>query len=69
MLFSLAPYALRSNEKLIIAATTEIKFKKFANVQNRQERRKQLLIESKGKVLHGQFLRETESTDDGKRWK
>ena len=37
--------ALRGNEKLIIAATTEIKLKKFIYVQNRQERRKQNLIE------------------------
>ena len=62
---NLALYALRSNEIFIIAATTELKLKKFINVQNRQERRKQHLIEWKEKALHGQFLRETESTDDG----
>ena len=33
-------YALGSNEKLIIVAATELKLKKFINVQNRQERRK-----------------------------
>ena len=65
---SLVLYALRSNEKLIIAATTELKLKKFINVQNRQERRKQRLSEWKEKALHGEFLRETESTDDGNRW-
>ena len=57
---NLALYALRSNEKLIIAATTELKLEKFVNVQNRLERRKQRLIEWKEKTLHGQFLRETE---------
>ena len=57
---NLALYALRSNEKLIIAATTELKLEKFINVQNRLERRKQRLIEWKKKTLHGQFLRETE---------
>ena len=65
---NLALYTLRSNEKLIIAVTTELKLKKFINVQNRQERRKQHLIKWKEKALHGQFLRETESTDDGNRW-
>ena len=48
--------------------TAKPKLKKFINVQNRQERRKQRLIEWKEKALHGQFLRETESTDDGNRW-
>ena len=62
---NLALYVLRSNEKLIIAATTELKLKKFINAQNRQESRKQCLIEWKEKALHSQFLRETESTDDG----
>ena len=61
-------YALGSNEKLIIAAAAELKLKKFINVQNRQERRKKRLIDWKEKALHGQFLRETESTDDGNRW-
>ena len=64
---NLALYALRSNEKLIIAATAKPKLNKFINVQNRQERRKQHLIEWKEKALHGQFLRETESNDDGNR--
>ena len=41
----LALYALRSNKKLIIAATTELKLEKFTNVQNRQESRKQRLTE------------------------
>ena len=40
----LALYVLRSNVKLVIAVTTELKVKKFINVQNRQERRKQRLI-------------------------
>ena len=53
-------YALGSDEKLITAATAELKLKKFINVQNRQERRKQRLIGWKEKALHGQFLRETE---------
>ena len=57
---NLVLYALRSNEKLIIAATTELKLEKFINVQNRLERRKQRLTEWKKKTLHGQFLRETE---------
>ena len=48
-------YALRSNEKFMIAATTELKLIKFINVQNRQERRKQHLIEWKEKALHNQF--------------
>ena len=64
----LALYACRSNEKRIIAATTELKLKKFINVQNRQEGKKQRLIEWKRKTLHGQLLRETESTDDRNRW-
>ena len=64
----LSLYAPWSNEKLIIAATTELKLKKFVNVHDRQERRKQCLIEWKEKALHGQFLRETESTDDRNRW-
>ena len=42
---SLALYALRSNGKPIIAATTELKLKTFVNAQNRKERRKQRLIE------------------------
>ena len=62
---NLALYDLRSNEKLIIAATTEPKLKKFINVQNKQEGRKQCLIEWKEKALQGQFLIETESTDNG----
>ena len=64
----MALYALRSNGKLIIAATTKLKLEKFINVQNRQERRKQYLIEWKEKALHGQFLRETDNTDDINRW-
>ena len=64
----LALYALRINEKLIIAATIELKLKNFINVQYRQERRKQRLTEWKEKALHGQFLREIESTNDGSRW-
>ena len=58
---------LRSNEKLIIAATTELKLQKFKNVQNRQERRKQSLTEWQEEALHGQFLRETEINDNGNR--
>ena len=54
--------------KLIIAATTELKLGKFINVKNKQERRKQRLIESKEKALRGQFLRETEYTNDGNIW-
>ena len=50
------------------AATAELGLKKFINVQNRQERRKQRPVEWNKKALHGQFLRETESTDDGNRW-
>ena len=42
---NLALYALRSNEKCIIAATTELKLKNFINAQNRHESRKQSLIE------------------------
>ena len=57
-------YALRSNEKLTIAAATEGKLKMFINAQNRQDRMKQRLIEWKEKALDGQFLRETENTDD-----
>ena len=64
---NLALYALRSNEKLTIAATAELKLEKFINVQNSKERKKQRLIEWKEKALHGQFLREAESTDDGNR--
>ena len=52
---------------LTIAATTERKLKMFINVQNRQERMKQRLIEWKEKALDGQFLRETENTDDRNR--
>ena len=65
---NLALYTVRSNEKLIITATTELKLKKFINIQNREGRRKQRLIEWKEKALHGQFLRETESIDDGNRY-
>ena len=57
-----------SLEKLTTAATTELMLKKFINVQNRQERRKQRLIEWKEKALHAQFLREAGSIDDGNRW-
>ena len=64
---NLALYGPRSNEELI-AATTELELKEFINVQNRQERRKQYLIEWKEKALHGQFLRKTEKTDDRNRW-
>ena len=65
---NLVLYALKINEKLIIDGTPDLKLKKFINVQNRQERRKQRLIKWKEKALHGQFLRETENTDDGNRW-
>ena len=65
---NLALYAIRSNEKLTIAATTELKLEKFINVQNRLERRKQHLTEWKEKAVYSQLLRETESTDDGNRW-
>ena len=61
-------YALRSNEKLTIAAATEGKLKMFINAQNRQDRMKQRLIEWKEKALDGQFLRETENTDDRNSW-
>ena len=37
---NLALYALRRNEKLILATTAELKLKKLINVQNRQERKK-----------------------------
>ena len=56
---SLGLYALRSNENLINAAVAKLKLKKFINIQNRQARRKQHLVEWKEKALHGQFLRET----------
>ena len=36
---NIALYAFRSNEKLIITATAELKLKKFIIVQNRQERK------------------------------
>ena len=65
---SLATYALGSNENLINAATAELKLTKLINVQNRQERRKERLVERKEKALHGLFVRETESSDDGNRW-
>ena len=65
---NLALYARRSNKKLTIAATAELKLEKFINVQNMLERRKQRLIEWKDKTLHSQFLKETESSDDGNRW-
>ena len=65
---NLALYALKSNEKLLTAATTELKLKKFINVQNRQVRIKRHLTEWKEKALHGQFLRKTEIADDGNRW-
>ena len=42
---NLALYDLRSNGKPIIAGTTELKFKMLLNAQNRDERRKQRLIE------------------------
>ena len=42
---NLALYALRSNEKIIFAATAELKLKRFMNLQNKQERRKQRPIE------------------------
>ena len=45
----------------------ELKLKKFTNVQDKQERSKQRLIEWKEKALYGRFLREVESTDDGNR--
>ena len=50
-------------ENLTLYATAELKLKKFINVQNKLERRKHRLIEWKEKAIHGQFLRETESTD------
>ena len=50
---NLVLYALRSNEKLIIAATKELKPKKFINVQNRHERGKQHLTEWKKNAVHG----------------
>ena len=65
---NLALYALKIDEKLIIDGTADLKLKKFINVQNRQERRKQRLIKWKEKALHGQLLREAENTDDGNRW-
>ena len=65
---NLALYARRSNKKLTIAATAELKLEKFINVQNMLERRKQRLTEWKDKTLHSQFLKETESSDDGNRW-
>ena len=58
-------YALGRNENLISAATAELKLKNFINIQNRQEKRKQRLVEWKEKAPHGQFLRETETADDG----
>ena len=65
---NLALYALRCNEKLIMAATTKLKPKIFINVQNKQEMEKYRLTKWKKKAVHGQFLREPESTDDGNRW-
>lgn len=38
-------YALGRNENLISAATAELKLKNFINIQNRQEKRKQRLVE------------------------
>ena len=64
---NLALYALGSNEKLVIVAMAELNLKKFIKVQNRQEQRKQRLIEWKEKALHRKLLREAESTDDGNR--
>ena len=58
----------KKNENLIIIATAELKLKKFINVQHKQERRKQRLTEWTEKALHGQFLKETENTDDRNRW-
>ena len=65
---SLALYALGSNENLINAAAAELKLKKFISIQDRQERRKERLVEWKEKALRKKFLRETESTDDRNKW-
>ena len=66
---SLALYALGSDENLINAATPELNLKNFINIPSRQEKKKQCLVEWEEKAPHGQFLRETEGTDDGDRWK
>ena len=63
-----ALYALGSNENLFNAAAAELKLKKFISIQNRQERRKERLVEWKEKALREKFLRETESTDDRNKW-
>ena len=65
---SLAIYALGSNQNLINAATAELKLKKFINIQDRQEGRKERLVKWKERALHVLFLRETESIDYGNRW-
>ena len=62
---SLPIYALWSNASLVNDAKIELKLKKFINVQNKQKIRNQRLVEWKEEALHVQFMRETESTDDG----
>ena len=61
-------HAFGSNENFLNASMAELRFQKSINVQNRPESRKQHLVEWKEKALLGQFLRKTESTDDGNRW-
>ena len=65
---SLALYALGSHENLVNAETAELKLKNLIDVQDRQDRWKKRLVEWEEKTLHGQFLRELESTVDGNRW-
>ena len=67
---SLALYALGSNENLINAAMGELKslrmFKRSRRGENNAWSNHSRM---EGETLHEQFLRETESTSDGNKWK
>ena len=70
---SLALYALGSNENLINAAMGELKSLRMFKISRRGENNAwsnhSLYGRMEGETLHQQFLRETESTSDGNKWK
>jgi len=64
---SIGKYIIESPEKLLKVAEEELKFVKRLKTVLVKERKKERQREWKEKMLHGQFLRETEEYTNRKR--
>ena len=65
---NLFDYAAKNNERLLKAAAEELQVRTNINGKNKDKRENERQAGWKEKALHGQFLRETEGTQDQRRW-